>query len=189
MKRLIGNLIVLSVSAFASVCLAQGYIGGSVGLTDADADCTGTTSCDNKDTGFKFFGGYMFTPNFGVEGAYFDLGKAKQSGVVPPFGNVSAEFKASGFGIYAIGVAPIDQFSVFGKVGFASTKVKLSGTVAGLGSASESETNTNVAWGLGAGYNFNKNLGIRAEWERFRGEFQSEKVDVDLLSIGVKYTF
>lgn len=59
----------------------------------------------------------------------------------------------------------------------------------GLGSASDSGTNTNVAWGLGGGYNFTKNLGVRLEWERFRAEFQGEKEDVDLLSVGLNYRF
>jgi OOP family OmpA-OmpF porin len=187
-QALLGSAI-FATAVFSGAAMAQGYIGASIGQSDLNVDCAGTITCDTKDTGFKIFGGYMFTPNLGIEGAYFDLGKSTQSGVVPPFGTVTAEFKASGFAVYGVALAPIDQFSVFAKLGIASTKVKLSGTVSGLGSASDSETNTNVAWGLGAGYNFTKNLGVRLEWERFRAEFQGEKEDVDLLSVGLNYRF
>ena len=188
MKRLIGNISVLAVTAFASVCLAQGYVGGSFGNSDANINCAGTVTCDNKDTGFKVFGGYMFTPNFGVEGAYASFGTATASVLVPPLVNV--EIKGTGFGAFAVGVVPIDQFSVFGKLGVASIKAEGSGSVAGFGGATlPSETHTDVAWGVGAGYNFTKNFGIRAEWERFRGKLVDEKFDIDFLSIGVKFTF
>jgi OOP family OmpA-OmpF porin len=189
MKRLFRDVLVASAMAFTGACLAQGYIGGSVGQSDFDIDCAGTTSCDTKDTGFKFFGGYMFNKYVGIEGMYADLGKATQAGVAPGLGTVNAEITGTGFGVFAVGVYPIEQFSVFGKLGLARVKTEVSGRALGIGVNAGSETKTGVAWGLGAGYDFTKNLGIRGDWERFRGEFQGEKSDADLLSVGVKFTF
>lgn len=184
MKRLLLQTLVAAASAVSITTFAQGYIGGSFGQSDFKDECTGLSSCDTKDTGFKFFGGYMFNKNFGVEGMYADLGKASGS-----LAGVTAATEATSFGVYGVGVVPIEQFSLFGKVGLARTEIEASGSGFGVSVNLGSETKTAVAWGLGAGYEFTKNLGIRGEWERFRGEFRGAKGDVDLLSVGVKYTF
>jgi opacity protein-like surface antigen len=131
----------------------------------------------------------MFTPNFGVEGTYFDLGKATAAGTDPFLGDFTGEFKAKGFAVYGVAAAPIDNWVLFGKLGLASTEVEVSATSSVFGAGSDSETKANVAWGLGGGYNFTKNLGARLEWERFRGEFEDEKTDIDLISVGVQYRF
>jgi OOP family OmpA-OmpF porin len=186
MRKSLRPLVLAAALGVASgSAFAQGYIGGSIGQSDADFDCAGTISCDNKDTGFKLFGGYMFHPNFGVELAYADLGKAT---AVVPFGtarfNVGAE--ATAFGAYGIAMAPLSEsFNVFAKLGVASVKGEFS--VSGLGS--DSETNTSFAYGVGAGFNFTKNLGLRAEWERFTAKFEGEEGDIDLLSLGVVFRF
>lgn len=58
--------------------------GGSIGQSDVDDEITNglitSGSVDGKDIAFKIFGGYMFNRNFGVEGAYVDLGEVSYSG-------------------------------------------------------------------------------------------------------------
>ncbi len=76
LKRLLAASAVTAALAFSAAASAQGYLGTSIGQSDFDLDCTGLTSCDTKDTGWKVFGGHMFTPNLGIEGAYVDFGKA-----------------------------------------------------------------------------------------------------------------
>jgi opacity protein-like surface antigen len=119
----------------------------------------------------------------------FDLGKATAAGTDPFLGDFTGEFKAKGFAVYGVAAAPIDNWVLFGKLGLASTEVEVSATSSVFGAGSDSETKANVAWGLGGGYNFTKNLGARLEWERFRGEFEDEKTDIDLISVGVQYRF
>lgn len=189
MKRIFVPVVFAASMALVGGAQAQeGYVGAGIGQSRADVDCTGTLSCDKTDTAFKLYGGYMFTPNFGAEGSYTNLGKFKASFVDNVLGTVNAEFKGDAFALFGVAAYPIDQFSVFGKLGIASTKVKLSASATG-GSASQSQRHTNVAWGLGAGYNFTKELGARAEFERFRGEFQGEKDNIDVFSIGLHYKF
>ena len=136
------------------------------------------------------FGGYTFTPYLGVEAHYVDLGKITlDPSFVPGVGTVSGDIKSSGFGLSLLAQYPIEQFSIFGKLGFTYLDTKVSGSISGVGSGSDSETATNFSYGIGGAYNFNKQLSARLEWERFRAEFQSEKEDVDLISIGITYRF
>lgn len=184
MKRTLIAIAMLAASVGFSAAQAQGYVGASVGQSELKEDCTGGVTCDYKDTGFKVFGGYMLMPNFGIEAAYVDLGKATETAP-----GISAQIESSGFGLWAKGVLPIDSFALFAKAGFAYLDTEVSGSISGLGSASVSESNTNFAWGVGGAYHFTKNLGLRVEYERFRVEFRGEKSDVDLLSAGIVYRF
>jgi OmpA-OmpF porin, OOP family len=68
MKNLILASAVLAALAFSGMAFGQGYVGGSIGQSDFKAECDAGFTCDTKDTGYKIFGGYMFSPNFGVEG-------------------------------------------------------------------------------------------------------------------------
>ncbi len=61
------------------------YLGAGLGITELDPD-TGTTGysvTDEKDSGFKLFGGYDFSERLTVEGFYADLGSAQLSNPAP----------------------------------------------------------------------------------------------------------
>jgi OmpA-OmpF porin, OOP family len=189
MKHLIRSSLIACALVTSGAALAQNaYVGGSVGQSRYDEDCTGFT-CDKNDTGFKLFAGYMFNPSFGVEAHYVNLGKLTMSGVVPPLGTFSGDVKANGFGVSAVGVVPLQAFSLFGKVGVTYMDTKISGSIPGIGSASDSDKATNLNFGLGVGYNFTPNAAARLEWERFRAEYSGEKGDVDLISLGISVRF
>jgi len=189
MKHTTLAILALAGAALSPTAFAQAYVGGSIGQSRVDLDCSGTTTCDRSDTAFKLFGGYMFTPNIGVEGVYYNQGKARLTGTDPLLGNVAVDYKGDGFGAYVLGVAPFDRFSVFGKIGLVSAKIKGDASSSVLGTASASDRSTNLGWGIGAGYDFSKNLGARLEFERVRVEFQGDKNDADLVTIGVVYRF
>jgi OmpA-OmpF porin, OOP family len=197
MKRLLAAAAVTAALAFSAGASAQGYVGGSFGQSDFDLDCTGLTSCDTKDTGWKVFGGYMFTPYLGVEGAYVDLGKATGSGTLfvgkGSTLTVTGSLKASGFGLWGVGALPIGGGSVFAKLGFASIENKLEATGSSggvFGSGSDKTTVTDVAFGIGGQYYFTPNFGARIEWERFKGKIpDDEKFDIDFISAGLVYRF
>jgi OmpA-OmpF porin, OOP family len=188
-KQILLGAAFVAASAFASAAMAEGYVGGAIGRSEWKVDCSGTTTCDKNDTGFKVYGGYMFMPYVGVEAAYLSLGKAKATFTDPVLGNVSGELKGDGFAAFAVGAFPIQDFVLFGKLGFASIKAKVNATSSTQGTANESDTNSDFAWGLGAGYNITKNFGVRAEWERYRVKFLDEKSDVDMISLGAHFRF
>lgn len=189
MKTFQRTAMFLASLALCGAALAQGYVGVSAGQAKVDVDCSGTLTCDDTDNAYKIFGGYMFAPNYGIEGAYYNQGKVRQTFNDVSLGDVRAVYKGDGFGLYAIGVLPFDRWSLFGKLGIVSSKIKLNATSSVLGSFSASDRSTKPALGLGAGYEFTKNIGARFEFERMRVEFEGEKVDVDLVSVGVLYRF
>lgn len=191
------------VLSLPSIGVAQGmsmngpdagwYVGGSVGQSKFDVDCTGASTCDDSDTAFRVFGGYMFNKHFGAELGYSDLGKLHVAGTVPPFGVVNAELKATAFDLVVVGVLPFtSNFSGYGKVGMYRAESKLNGSIAALGSASQSDSNTDLTYALGLGYDFNKNLGIRGEWQRYSKlgtDSTGGEGDVDVFSVGVVWRF
>jgi len=181
------SLLFVGTAMAASTGWNVGASVGSSSINLSDADCAGTTKCDKSDTGFKVSGGYTFMPNFGVELAYIDLGKATLSD-----GTITASLSETGLAAYGVGTYPIDNFSLFAKAGISSLKSKIDAAIGGF-SASDSSTNTNFAWGIGAGYTISKNVSAMLEWERYKGDFSDISsdltYDVDLISIGMKYNF
>lgn len=167
----------------------QPYIGASVGQADYKIDTTGATTSDTKDTGLKLYGGTMFTPNFGLEAAYFDLGKARGAASLPGFGTVSITGKARGVSLAGIAAVPFGDASVFAKAGIAQVRGEVQASTA-LGSGSESKSSLQPVLGVGASYAFTANLSARVEWERFRVRYADDlKEDTDLLSAGLVYRF
>ena len=192
MKRLLtASILAASLASGAAFAQSVGvgpYVGGSIGMANysTDFDCFG--DCDKTDVAFKVFGGYMFTPNFGAEIGYGAFGKAK-IGVNVQGTPVNAELKSSGFHGFLTAQYPVDNWSFFGKLGFAYLDNEVSVTAQNLGSASESDSSTEFAWGLGITYMFNKNLGLRGEYENYKYSFQDASDNLSMWSIGIQYKF
>jgi len=156
---------------------------------------TTSISEDNRDTGYKIFGGYQFNRNFALEGGYFDLGKfgfkANTVTTVPPpsLGTLSGTVKFKGLNLDAVGILPIsEKFSAFGRVGliYAETRDSFTGSV----NVNPSKRDTNYKYGLGLQYDFTQSLGMRVEAERYRvNDAVGNKGDVDLYSVGLVYRF
>lgn len=170
--------------------LADGsYVGASIGQADYRIDTTGATSADTRDTGFKLFGGRMFTPYLGVEAALFDLGRARGSATLDAIGTVDVTGKARGVSLVGVAVAPIGDASVFAKAGLAYVRGTVTAQVA-AGRASDGDSSLQPTFGVGASYQFTPALGLRVEWERVRVRYTDDlKENTDLVSAGVVYRF
>lgn len=177
-----------SAMAFAGPALAQDtgfYAGVSFGQSSADIDCSGLTTCDDKDTAWKILGGYRFNRNLAVEFGYTDLGEGSGSDAVN-----SATIESTAFEVVAVGSFPIaNNFSIYGKAGFFRGDTEAN--VTGPGGGSVSESNTDLTYGVGVQYDFNKNLGVRGEWQRYTnlGGDNIDEFDVDVISVGVVWRF
>lgn len=173
----------------AAQASAQGYLGFSVGQSDIDDEITAglitSGTVDGKDTAWKLFGGYLFTPNFGLELAYVDLGEVSYSGSFFASPVTGGKVEVNGFNVAALGSFPVtEQFSLFGKLGLFIWEAKASDTTGGAPFAAK-EDGSDLSFGVGIGYHFTRNLGVRAEWERF----EAADADADLVSIGLVWRF
>jgi len=153
-----------------------------------------TIEDDDRDRGFKIFGGYQLHRNFAIEGGYFDLGKFGYSAMTVPPGTLDGEIKVRGINLDLVGILPItEQFSAFARAGVNHHKSK--DTFAGTGlvnvlDPSPRERDTNYKFGFGIQYDFTEALGLRAEAERYRiNDAVENNGDIDLYSVGLVYRF
>ena len=130
-----------SAGALAQDDMRGAYVGLSVGqsrvtIEDSAVTVLGATassfSKDETDTGFKLYAGYRFNRHFALEGGWTDLGsfRATRNVTAPAVGSLSAEIEASGFHFDAVGILPLQQFFLFGKLGlmYATTETSRSST-------------------------------------------------------------
>jgi OOP family OmpA-OmpF porin len=161
------------------------YIGGAYGMSSFDIDTAGITnpSVDDSDSGFKIFGGYQFSRNWGVEVGYVDFGKAGISGSILgiPF---TSDLGVTALTVAGTGTMPMNEsFSLLGKVGMWNWDAKAS--VAALGTAgSASDSGTDLFFGVGLRYNLSKNLGLQLEVEQYSGDDS-----ITYTSLGLRYKF
>ncbi len=191
MKRLLtASLIAASLASGAAFAQSPGVgpsVGGSIGMANYSTEESCVGNCDKTDIGFKVFGGYMFTPNFGAEIGYGAFGKAK-IGIDVLGTPVHAELKSSGFHGFLTAQYPVENWALFGKLGFAYLDNEITVSAPGI-SGSESDSSTEFAWGLGFTYMFSKNLGVRGEYENYKYSFEDASDNISLWSIGIQYKF
>lgn len=192
MKRLLtASIFAASLASGAALAQSPGvgpYVGGSIGMSNYSTDESCIGDCDKTDIGFKAFGGFMFTPNLGAEIGYAAFGKAKIS--VPVLNtSVNGELKSSGFHGFLTAQYPVDNWALFGKIGFAYLDNEINVTVPGFGAASNSDSSTEFAWGLGMTYMFNKSLGLRGEYEQYKYSFEDASDTIGLWSLGLQFKF
>lgn len=186
---------------------ANWYIGANVGPTQATIDDAriqqnlsaqglpnASMTDNNRDTGYKVFGGYQFNRNWALEGSYFDLGKYRFDASTTPAGTLGGELRLRGFALDAVLSAPLtDRFSVFGKLG--ANYAEARDTFTSSGAVAVSDTNPskmelNPKIGIGMQYAFTDALAVRAELERYRvNDAVGSRGDVDHLSVGLVYSW
>ncbi|MDP2694775.1 MAG: OmpA family protein [Gallionella sp.] len=194
-------------SPFAMADDSGWYIGGNIGQSRAKIDDARITSNllgggftttsiadDNRDNGYKLFGGYQYNKNFAVEAGYFDLGKFGYTATVVPAGTLTGTIKLKGLNLDAVGTLPLtEKFSVLGRLGlnYAQARDTFVGTgfVAVL-NPNPSKNQVNYKLGAGLQYDFTPSLGMRIEAERYRiNDAVGNRGDVDMYSLGLVYRF
>lgn len=173
----------LAALAFSGNVLAQGtgFYGGigvgqsKVELNSADfGPAAGeTVSIDDKDTAWKFFGGYKFTQNFAAELGYAKLGEFSARFADAGGDLFTDNYEATSWNLAAVGTLPLSgSFSVLGKLGLTRNENELSSS----DGSSTKDTESRLFWGVGAQYDFSPRVGVRLEYEDF-GRFGSAFVD------------
>lgn len=156
---------ILTACAFAAAALvsvpafAQGYIGFGLGSSKISGFDNGTISGGNTNKGLvKIYGGFQFTPNWGAELQYSDLGKRD----ITNAGVAAGSFSTSQYSIAGTGTLPLNSgFSLLGKLGVSANRIN-----APAGALSSSN-NTSALIGVGASYSITPALSVRVEYEDF----------------------
>jgi opacity protein-like surface antigen len=163
------------------------YLGAGIGEATVELeDNDSPIDFEGDDTGFKLIAGYRIIDWVAVEVNYTNYGKPRDRvlGV-----NVETQFKA--FSASAIGLLPLGDFDLFGRLGIA----RVEGDIRAVDfDVSESDDETDPLFGLGGQYRHG-NLAIRAEWEAIALGFDEDDDDndadefVSMLSVGFTYKF
>ena len=211
LARAAATLGLVALAAMASPCAVADdsgwYVGGNIGKSKASIDdariagallnegfATSSLSDNNRDTGFKLFGGYQFNNFLALEGGYFDLGKFGFTANTVPLGTLHGAIKVNGLNLDLVGIVPIaESLTLFARAGLIEAKAKDSFTGTGFVTVvnpNPSKRSASYKLGLGAEYDFSREFGMRVEVERYRiDDAVRNKGDIDLLSVGLVYRF
>ncbi len=222
-------LALASFAVLATPALAQSpwYGGLAVGQSKTDGELVanrnstvvgGTVTAsafDDKDSGFRVFGGYRFLPWLALELNYADIGQSRLRTDVQtidaPFnaGAVVLDRKISGFGADLVLSAPLgNRASIHGRVGAVQSRLEAEARLSGFinftsGNTADRQRTTTVnetvtRFGVGGEYMFTPRAGIRVEWERWLdvgkkfeigGQGTTGEADTDFYSVGLVYRF
>jgi len=193
-------IAILIYFASASQVMAEGYYGAiDVGQSKGSDICTdntpGVSGCEDTATAYRFAGGYQISSNWSVEASYADYGSGSigSANVGAPIGNLSGTWKATALEVSGVGTLPISEgISITGKLGLASTDLKVDLNSSLLGGASVSDTTSKLAFGIGAKFDVNNKVAIRVQYENFGtvgNENTTGTTKLTLLSAGVMLMF
>lgn len=199
----------LLLATFANPLMAQTttdyssgwYMGGNIGMSTANIDQDKITqnltnpsyTDDERDLGYKLFGGYQFNKYFALEGGYFNLGKFDYA-LSTATGTAEGNIKIMGVNLDAVAILPVtENFSVFGRAGANYAQAKDSFSTTGSISITDTDpkkTDLNFKFGAGLQYAITDAVGIRLEAERYRiNDAVGNIGDIDLFSVGLTYRF
>lgn len=156
----------------------------SLGQGHLNVDCTGVQSCDRNATGGKAVFGYSFGNGFSLEGGYTNFGKFRASdGAL----GLSAKPEALSFGgAYTAALTP--DWGLVGRLGVARVRTKLHAET-GVLSGSDSESKTQPIVGLGLNYALSPSTRIELGVDATRAQYQGERSNVRLVSLGARMAF
>ena len=149
---------------------------------------------DEKDTGYKVFGGYQLSRNFALELGVFDLGKFKFNATTVPAGMLNGQLKVQGVNLDLVGTLPLtERLSLLGRIGGTSARTRDqftgTGAVAVLNPSPHQRAN-NYKFGGGLQYEISPAFLVRGEAERYRiNDAVGNRGDVNMFSVSLVFPF
>lgn len=162
------------------------YAGVTLGRSSTGNIAANTAMTKSTNTVAGILAGYQFTKNWGAEAFYTGSGKFSAT-----TGAVKLTGKSDTWGVNAVGTLPLsDAFSLYGKLGVASTKTTVSSVP--LSNAAGASRST-ATIGLGAIYNVTPAIGMRFGWDRYGASVVAapvtNKFNTDVWSLGAVFKF
>lgn len=174
-------LVAAALAAACAAASAQGYAGAVAGLAKYNTDCVAGVSCDDSDTGYKFFGGYQLSPGVSIEVGYTDFGQAQGSA-----GGLRETLKAKAYslvGAFRSSFSP--EWTGVARLGLANVKGERS-TNFGV---SESDSSIKLYAGVGAEYSMNDSFKLTASFDLTSADVGDDSGAVYLMGVGVQAGF
>lgn len=153
---------------------------------------TTAMSRDERDSGYKIFGGYQFNRYFGLEAGYFNLGKFGFVSTTMPEGSLSGRIRLEGLNLDLVASLPLgERWTVLGRVGAQHARAR--DTFVGTGAVTvlnprPTERDTQMKLGAGLQYALSSKVLLRAEAERYRvGDAVGNRGDISLVSLSLVF--
>ncbi|RZL30770.1 MAG: hypothetical protein EOP35_23280 [Rubrivivax sp.] len=156
----------------------------SLGQANLDVDCSGVQACDRDATGGKAMFGYGFGNGFAVEGGYTNFGKFRASDA--GIGLRARPEALSLSGAYTADLSP--QWALTGRLGVATVRTRLDADLGTL-SGSDSERSTQPIAGVAVSYALTPTTRVELGVDATRTEYQGERSNVRLVSLGARFAF
>jgi OOP family OmpA-OmpF porin len=148
------------------------YAGLRAGPANTNIDNVINGNTSGNPTGWGIFVGHIVNPNFSVEAEYLNLGEIKS--------NTNSQ-KSTGFDVALLGGYPFnDQFSLFGKLGYAMITGKPGGACTGCSDSKD----RGLTYGFGGQFNVTPIVGIRLGWDKYRFNDNGTNGHANFYSIG-----
>jgi len=164
------------------------YIGAGVGQAHLNRSPSelglNDATLDNNDTSWTVRGGWRFSPFAAVELGYYDFGRYNFDGnVIGHVGNVNGSGKAHSVALSLVGIIPISNFDLYGRIGYAHSELEFnaSGPLGGI--ANENNRQDEATYGAGVRWNFHPQWGVFAEW------IKNDRIRIDSYVAGIDYRF
>jgi hypothetical protein len=178
-------LALVALSALSTPLFAKDiYAGLALGPSTTNDDCSGLTNCDKTGTAYKGYVGIMMSPVWAIEASYGRLGQVSADS-----GPVHVSLTPTAFQVGGAYWGTVnDQLSAVVRLGASFGKVKVDG--AGFGSSvSKSDQATNPYFGVGMAYAVSPVVGLTADLDFNKVEFEGASSNVRGLTLGVKFKF
>jgi OOP family OmpA-OmpF porin len=193
------TLGILAIAAFAALPAAAQYgqmpatpwyIGagfgqGHLGVNGTDLTGLNNAQVDKTDNTYTVRAGWRPSPYWAIELGYYDLGRYEFHGTaVGSTVDINGRADAKSTGLSLVGIMPIDQFDLYGRIGYARSELKLNASANLVTTTFNSKDHQNEAtYGVGGRWNFMPNWGVFLEW------MKNDKIKVDSYLIGVDVRF
>lgn len=180
---LTASLIGLGLSVVtAQASEPYGYLSGNYGEVEHKV---GVGFGDFNENGFKLAAGLQANDYVAVEAQYTNLGK-----ISDVYGGVKIKADTYGLGANVVGTLPIQDLTLFAKVGTHRMHTKIKGTYSsGIVYASESASINNwvTSFSAGAAYAITPAVEVIVEFDRYMSI--AKEYDANFTSVGARYNF
>jgi len=168
----------------------QWYIGAGAGTGHLDADgptVTGVpnTTLDKRHVAYTVRGGWRFSPYAAIELGYYDFGSYNFTFSAPNGPTlINGSLGATSTGLSFVGILPLDQFDLYGRIGYAHTILKGNANITqGTDTTYSKDHQDEATYGVGGRWNFMPGWSLFAEWVK------NDRVKVDAFLGGIDFRF